>query len=176
MHRRHGSARKSVSPVAIVKGVPATYPALLADLKQRIRDARIRASLAVNRELVLLYWSIERDILARQQNEGWGAKVIDRLATDLRRAFPEMTGLSARSLKYMRAFAEAWTDESIVQQVAAQLPWGHLMLLLDAVKAPIEREWYARAAIEHGWSRNVLAHQIDGGLFSRQGGAPSNAE
>jgi predicted nuclease of restriction endonuclease-like (RecB) superfamily len=153
---------------------PETYPAFLAELKQRIRTARLKASLSVNRELVLLYWAIGRDILARQNNEGWGAKVIDRLAIDLRRSFPDMKGLSGRSLKYMRAFAEAWPQEQIVQQVAAQLPWGHLMQLLDSVKCPVQREWYARQTIEHGWSRNVLSHHIEGDLFRRQGGALTN--
>jgi predicted nuclease of restriction endonuclease-like (RecB) superfamily len=129
------------------------YVALVAELKKRIADARLRASLSVNRELVLLYWSIGRDILSRQGREGWGAKVIDRLAADLGRAFPEMTGLSARNLKYMRAFAEAWPELEFVQQVVALLRWGHNVRLLDAVKPPAERAWYARQAIEHGWSR-----------------------
>ncbi len=100
------------------------YVTLVAELKQRITDARLRAALSVNRELVLLYWGIGRDILSRQESEGWGAKVIDRLAVDLGRAFPEMTGLSARNLKYMRAFAEAWPDLEFVQQVVALLPWA----------------------------------------------------
>lgn len=113
---------------------PDSYPALLAELKQRIRSARLRAALSVNRELIVLYWGIGRDILARQRAQGWGTKVIDRLAADLRRAFPEMTGLSARNLKYMRAFAEAWPSEEFVQQLVAQLPWGHNVHLLDALK------------------------------------------
>ena len=153
---------------------PKSYPVFLAELKQRIRSARLRAALSVNRELVLLYWSIGRDILARQNAEGWGTKVIDRLAADLRRAFPEMTGISARNLKYMRAFAEAWPREEFVQQVVAQLPWGHNTHLLDAVKSTAEREWYARQAIQNGWSRNVFAHQIESGLFARQGSALTN--
>jgi predicted nuclease of restriction endonuclease-like (RecB) superfamily len=153
---------------------PDSYPAFLAELKQRIRSARLQAALSVNRELVLLYWSIGRDILARQRAEGWGAKVIDRLAADLRRAFPEMTGISARNLKYMRAFAEAWPHEEFVQQVVAQLPWGHNTHLLDTIKSPAEREWYARQAIQNGWSRNVFAHQIESGLFARQGSALTN--
>lgn len=153
---------------------PDSYPAFLSELKQRIRGARLAASLSVNRELVLLYWSIGRDILVRQRKHGWGAKVIGRLATDLRRAFPDMSGMSVRSLNYMRAFAEAWPHEPIVQQVAAQLPWGHNMHLLDTVKEPAEREWYARQAIENGWSRNVLAHQIEGVLFARRGRALTN--
>jgi predicted nuclease of restriction endonuclease-like (RecB) superfamily len=153
---------------------PAGYADLVSDLKRRIATARLRASLSVNRELVLLYWGIGRDILARQRSEGWGARVIARLADDLRRAFPEMTGLSARNLSYMRAFVEAWQDHEFVQQVVALLPWGHNVRLLDAVKAPAEREWYARQAIENGWSRNVLVHQIESGLFRRQGGALTN--
>jgi predicted nuclease of restriction endonuclease-like (RecB) superfamily len=98
------------------------YQSLLVSLKQRIQAAQVRAGLAVNRELVLLYWSIGNEILARQQSEGWGAKVIDSLSRDLRREFPDMQGLSPRNLKYMRAFAEAWPDEPIVQQAAAQIP------------------------------------------------------
>jgi predicted nuclease of restriction endonuclease-like (RecB) superfamily len=135
---------------------PETYPAFLAELKQRIRTARLKASLSVNRELVLLYWAIGRDILARQNNEGWGAKVIDRLAIDLRRSFPDMKGLSGRSLKYMRAFAEAWPKEQIVQQVAAQLPWGHLMQLLDSVKCPVQREWYAPEVRERELEQGLI--------------------
>jgi predicted nuclease of restriction endonuclease-like (RecB) superfamily len=154
--------------------VPDSYASLVSDLKKRIAEARLRAALSVNRELVLLYWSIGRDILARQEREGWGTKVIDRLAADLSQSFPEMTGLSARNLKYMRAFADAWPDIEFVQQVVALLPWGHNVRLLDAVKAPEQRAWYARQAIEHGWSRNVLAHQIDSNLFARQGRALTN--
>ena len=111
------------------------YLTFLTELKQRIRSARIRAAVSVNRELILLYWGIGRDILARQQSEGWGAKVITRLAADLRRAFPEMSGLSVRNLKYMRSLAQAWPDEELVQQVVAQLPWGHNTHLLYAVKS-----------------------------------------
>jgi predicted nuclease of restriction endonuclease-like (RecB) superfamily len=104
---------------------PQGYASLLVELKSRISAARLSAALAVNKQLILLYWSIGREILVRQIQEGWGARVIDRLANDLRRDFPEMSGLSARNLKYMRAFAEAHTDPEIVQQVVAQLPWGH---------------------------------------------------
>lgn len=153
---------------------PAGYAALLTELKTRILSARVGAALAVNQEMVLLYWSIGRDILDRQDAEGWGSKVIDRLADDLRRDFPEMAGLSGRNLRYMRAFAEAYPDREFVQQVVARLPWGHNVRLLDAVKSPSERAWYAKQAIEHGWSRNVLAHQIDSGLFARQGKALTN--
>jgi predicted nuclease of restriction endonuclease-like (RecB) superfamily len=171
---RSGARRPSATAASSPSGEGESYVALVAELKQRIADARLRAALSVNRELVLLYWGIGRDILSRQESEGWGAKVIDRLATDLGRAFPEMTGLSARNLKYMRAFAEAWPDPEFVQQVVALLPWGHNVRLLDAVKTASERAWYARQTIENGWSRNVLVHQIESGLFARQGGALTN--
>jgi predicted nuclease of restriction endonuclease-like (RecB) superfamily len=150
------------------------YAALLKDIKERVRTAQMRATLAVNRELILLYWSIGRDVLNRQQAEGWGTKVIDRLAKDLGAEFPGVEGFSPRSLKYMRTFAGEWPDESIVQQVAAQLPWGHHMVLLDRIKNRTTREWYLQSAVEHGWSRNVLVHQISSRLHERQGKALSN--
>ena len=150
------------------------YNSFLAALKERIRAARLRAAVSVNQELILLYWGIGRDILDRQAAQGWGARIIDRLAEGLRRDFPESRGFSARNLKYMRAFAEVYPDRDFVQQVVAQLPWGHNVRLLDAVKHPVEREWYARQAVEHGWSRAVLVHQIDSGLYQRQGVALTN--
>lgn len=152
----------------------AHYQRLLDDIKTRIRTAQVRAGLAVNRELVLLYWSIGREILTRQDREGWGAKVIDSLARDLHQSFPEMKGLSPRNLKYMRALAEAWPDEPIVQQLVAQIPWGHNVRLLDYVKSPVERRWYAEQTIVNGWSRNVLILQIEARLYHRRGKAISN--
>lgn len=152
----------------------ADYIAWLDDLKAKVASARQRAALAVNRELVLLYWQIGRDIVARQQAQGWGAKVIDRLARDLREAFPDMRGFSPRNLKYMRAFAQAWPGDEFVQQAAAQLPWFHLCTLLDKLATREEREWYAAKAVEHGWSRNVLVMQIETGARERQGNAVTN--
>ena len=143
----------------------SAYTVLLEDLKTRIASAQVRAALAVNRELVLLYWQIGRSILLQQHQQGWGAKVIDRLARDLRHAFPDIKGFSPRNLKYMRAFAAAWPDESIVQQLAAQLPWFHNCVLLDKSIEPNVRVWYAQHAVEHGWSRNVLVHQIESNLY-----------
>ncbi len=213
--------------------LPASYGALLADLKRRVHSAQVRAALAVNRELVLLYWHIGREILHSQQAEGWGTKVIERLAKDLRREFPDMEGFSSRNLKYMRAFAEAYSGAAIVQQLAGQfvqqlvaqlpepktaqgreksrssnvsqpagklvppkvpqpvaqltqlefdqppepfasLPWGHNRLLLDRVKDPADRLWYARQTLAHGWSRPVLEVQIDTKLHKRAGRAPNN--
>ena len=154
--------------------LPPDYAAWLADLKARIHSAQQRATLAVNRELVRLYWQIGRDILERQQREGWGAKVIERLAQDLRNAFPDMKGFSPRNLKYMRAFAEAWPEEPFVQEVLAQLPWYHQLALLDKLDSADQRRWYAAKAIEHNWSRNVLVMQIESGLLARQGQAVTN--
>ena len=153
---------------------PEGYADWLADLKGRIHSAQQRATLAVNRELVLLYWLIGRDILARQASQGWGAKVIDRLAHDLRAAFPDMKGFSPRNLKYMRAFADAWPDAEMVQEVLAQLPWYHQLALLDKLDTAESRRWYAGKAIEHNWSRNVLVMQIETGLQARSGAAVTN--
>ena len=153
---------------------PAGYAGWLADLKARIHSAQQRASLAINRELVLLYWQIGRDILTRQAEQGWGAKVIDRLAHDLRTAFPDMKGFSPRNLKYMRAFAEAWPDQEFVQAVLAQLPWYHQLALLDKLATAEERQWYAAQAIKHNWSRNILVMQIESRLMERQGKTLTN--
>ncbi|MCC6539788.1 MAG: DUF1016 family protein [Bryobacterales bacterium] len=153
---------------------PQSYAVLLASIKERIKTAQVRAALAVNQELVLLYWNIGREILARQDEEGWGRGIIPRLAKDLKSQFPEMQGLSPRNLGYMKAFAEAWPEEPILQQVAAKLPWFHNCIILDKIKPPEERLWYARAAIEHGWIRNVLVIQIEAGLYRRQGKAITN--
>jgi predicted nuclease of restriction endonuclease-like (RecB) superfamily len=128
----------------------------------------------VNRELVLLYWQIGRDILERQAQQGWGAKVIERLAHDLRTAFPDMKGFSPRNLKYMRAFAETWPDSEFVQGVLAQLPWYHQLALLDKLRSEDERRWYAAKAIEHNWSRNILVIQIETRLRERTGTAITN--
>lgn len=135
-------------PVSLIHP-PEGYANWLAELKNRIHTAQQRATLAVNRELVTLYWQIGRDILIRQAEQGWGAKVIDRLAHDLRTAFPDMKGFSRAKLMYMRAFTEAWPEEQIVQLAVGQLPWGHNLVLLTRLKQPEQRLAYARAAIEH---------------------------
>jgi predicted nuclease of restriction endonuclease-like (RecB) superfamily len=156
------------TPVSLIE-TPSDYAAWLADLKTRIHTAQQRAALAVNRELVLLFWQIGRDILERQAKQGWGAKVIERLAHDLRTTFPDMKGFSPRNLKYMRAFAEAWQDIDFVQAVLAQLPWYHQLALLDKLRSEEERRWYAAKAIENNWSRNVLVIQIETRLRERTG-------
>ena len=172
-----GSKKKATRPGTIVRrgsGLPSGYAAWLNDLKTRIRTTQVKVALTANAQLVLLYWSIGRDILARQEKEGWGAHVIDRLSADLHAAFPDMKGLSSRNLKYMRAFAEAWPDEEIVQQAVARLPWGHNVRLLDRIDNRDERLWYARQAMEHGWSRAILEAQIETRLHKRAGKALTN--
>lgn len=153
---------------------PQDYDAFLNQLKEQIRRAQVAAATALNREAILLYWQLGKEILERQEREGWGAKVVQRLAKDLQREFPDVQGFSARNLKYMRAFAEAYPDVEIVQQLLHKLPWGHLIRLLDSVKDPDERIWYAQQAIENGWSRTILAYQIESGLHKRLGGAITN--
>lgn len=153
--------------------VPAGYADLLSELKAQVRAARTRATRIVNTEMLTLYWSIGQTILDQQTAEGWGARVIDRLADDLRAEFPDMRGFSRSNLKYMRQAAASWPG-AIGQHAAGQLPWGHIMVLLDKVTDPAERDWYAAAAVEHGWTRKVLLNQIIGQLHRRLGAAPSN--
>jgi predicted nuclease of restriction endonuclease-like (RecB) superfamily len=155
---------------------PEGYSDWLAELKVKIHNAQQRATLAVNHELILLYWQIGRDILNRQAEQGWGAKVIERLAHDLRNLFPNMKGFSRTNLLYMRSFAESWSDEQIVQQAVGQLPWGHNLVLLDKLSTQEARIWYAKKTIENNWSRNVLVMQIESNLIERQGKAVTNFE
>lgn len=155
--------------------IPADeYNEFLTDLKARIHTSQVKASLAVNQELILLYWQIGAEILKRQEKAGWGRKVVTRLAKDLKQAFPDMKGLSRTNLLYMRAFAEAYPEQQFVQQLVGQIPWGHNIRLLDKVKDPKERQWYIQQTIENSWSRNVLEMQIDSGLYQRQGEAITN--
>lgn len=130
--------------------IPADYVPWLLSLKSRIATSQQRAVLAVNQELVRLYHHIGTEILERQTRQGWGAKVIERLASDLREAFPEMKGFSSSNLKYMRFFAQQCPCGLIGQQAADQLPWFHLVTLLTKVSAVDQREWYAAQAVAHG--------------------------
>lgn len=154
--------------------MPTWYPELLESVSGRVVSGHRSAVRAANRELIGTYWAIGSDILARQAEQGWGAKVIDRLSADLRERFPEARGYSPRNLKYMRSFAAAWPDPAIVQRSAAQLPWRHHMVLLDKLSQPEVRLWYAAEAITEGWSRDILALQIDRQLHARAGKAITN--
>ena len=154
--------------------VSQAYGAWLADLKQQIQAAQQRASLSVNRELVLLYWNIGRDILERQQAQGWGAKIVDQLAKDLTAAFPDMKGFSRRNLLYMRSFAEKWSEEEFVQQAVAQIPWGHNIQIIAKCGSVAEARFYIEQTLEQGWSRDVLALQLKSNLYTRTGNAVTN--
>jgi predicted nuclease of restriction endonuclease-like (RecB) superfamily len=153
-----------------VAELPQDYPAVFASLKQRIERERIKTVLSANAAMVMLYWDIGHTILQSQKREGWGAKVIDRLAADLRRAFPDMKGFSPRNLKYMRAFAAAWPDQSIV----AQIPWRQNIALLERVEDHAIRLWYAEHTIRNGWSQPILCLQIQGRAHERFGKVTSN--
>jgi predicted nuclease of restriction endonuclease-like (RecB) superfamily len=154
--------------------LPTGYGNFLAKLKGQIATAQMKAALSVNRELILLYWHLGKQILEQQEKEGWGTKVIDRLASDLKAAFPEMKGFSPRNLKYMRALAEAYPEKQFVQGALAQITWYHNLTLLDKVKDPVQRRWYIEQTIRYGWSRNVLVHQIESCLYQRQGKTLTN--
>lgn len=153
---------------------PSSYAPLLADLKQRVRAAQVKAAVSVNSELIQLYWHVGREILRAQEEAGWGGKVVDRLAADLSAEFPDMKGWSRRNLLFMREFAVAYEDSEIVKQVVSQLPWGSNILLMQRVKEHDTRLWYARKAIENGWSRAVLTVQIESQLHERSGKAITN--
>ena len=150
------------------------YASWLYSLKRRIHEAQVRAAIVVNTELVRLYWQIGHEILERQNEQGWGAKVVERLAKDLKAEFPEMTGFSRANIMYMRAFAAAWTEEEIVQQPVGQIPWGHNTILLDKLDSKELRLTYARLAAENGWSRNVMVHHIELKTAERIGKAQTN--
>jgi predicted nuclease of restriction endonuclease-like (RecB) superfamily len=157
--------------------LPGDYDTFLRDLKERIRTAQVRAALSINRELILLYWQIGRDLVARQQQHGWGEAVIRRLEADLQHAFPGIEGFSYRNLYRMRAFHLAYPDEAaFVTQPVSQIPWGHNIVLFQKIKDPTQRLWYAHQATEYGWSRNVLVHQVESNLYARQGQALTNFE
>ena len=150
------------------------YNSALEQIKQSIQQSQRKAILSVNQVLIELYWEIGRQILRQQKREGWGTKVIQQLSKDLKQTFPNMKGLSERNLKYMRQFAQLYPDFETVQQLVAQIPWGHNCLLMNKLEQEEARIWYAQKTIENGWSRNVLAHQIDLQLFERQGNVISN--
>ena len=150
------------------------YEAWILSIKERIQRARVKATLLANTEQILLYWDVGHDILAKQDSEGWGTKVVERMSADLKAAFPDMTGWSPRNLKYMRAFAAAWPRREIVQAPLAQLPWYHHLALLECLKSRGDRVAYAALALENGWSRNVLVHQIELGVADRRGTAVTN--
>ena len=159
-----------------MKNLPTNkqYQQLLIDVKKRIQNAQVKTAIAANQELLLLYWEIGQLIVDRQAKEGWGAKIREQLSKDLKNAFPTMRGFSKRNLLYMKQFAEAYPNFQITQVPLAQISWYHNITLLQ--KCPDEkiRFWYAQQALENGWSRDVMVHQIEWGLHERQGKAITN--
>lgn len=143
----------------------AEYLSIIENIKSEITAAQYRAAVHVNADMLLLYYDIGCVI---NEHKSWGNKFIDNLAADIRIAFPESKGYSVRNLKYMAKFAEIYPDREFVQQVVAQIPWGHNIVLLDKVADMDERKWYIKKTAENGWSRNVLVHQIESNLYQRQ--------
>lgn len=141
------------------------YIQTIEAVKQEIRAAQYRATVRVNQELILLYHSIGRVINA---HKSWGNKFIENLAADIKLSFPDAKGYSVRNLKYMAKFAATYPDAEFVQQAVAQIPWGHIVVLLDKFSDDTIRNWYIQKTAENGWSRNVLIHQIESGLYERQ--------
>lgn len=154
--------------------MPADYGTWLLHIKQLVAQERVRMVMSANAALVLLYWDIGRAILNKQDAQGWGTRVIDRLSHDLKQAFPQMSGFSPRNLKYMRSFASAWPERAIVQRTVAQLPWRSNLILLEKLDTPEQRLWYAEKAIAQGMSKDVLALQIESQWHARQGRASHN--
>ncbi len=171
-----GKSHESASfPVAPPKAeLPTHYADLFQEIKDKVHCAHLRTVMAANTAMVLLYWEIGHTVLRRQKQEGWGARVIDRLSHDLHDTFPDMKGFSPRNLLFMRAFAENCPDLEKVKQLVSQLPWGHIILLLQRVKDPNLRDWYIGQSVQYGWSRTILALQIDGQAHARHGQAVNN--
>lgn len=154
--------------------LPVEYKAFLKEIKGKILSSQVKAALAVNRELITLYWEIGSEIFSKQQSKGWGSKTVENLSRDLKSSFPEMKGFSLTNIKYMVQFAREYPDFQISQQLVGQIPWGHNILLLQKLTSVEERLWYVKKTIENGWSRNVLRHWVDSKLHKREGTAISN--
>jgi len=174
-HRESSKLKDVIMPVpATSMELPGDYADFFRHVKRRVKTERLKAVLSANAAQILMYWDIGHDILQKQKQAGWGAKVIDRLAYDLKDAFPDMNGFSARNLKYMRKFAEEWPERKIVQRTVAQIPWRSNLTLLEKLKEPELRLWYAEQTIVNGWSKNILAVQIETKLHKRIGQTANN--
>lgn len=178
--KKYRKARCDSQP-EIILPIPATlfelprdYPRFLLEIKRLVSAARTRSVVAASAGMTLMYWQIGKMILDRQDALRWGAKVIDRLSHDLKKAFPGMAGFSPRNLKYMRKFAESWPDAEIVQRTVALIPWRSNLSLMDKLETPAARLWYAQETLKNGWSKEWLDICIESRLMERQGAEPSN--
>jgi len=148
--------KKIVTKSSEILSIDKQYKDLLVELKDKIRSSRMQAALAVNKEVIALYWHIGKRIVEKQAETKWGNKLIASLSNDLRNAFPETHGFSTRNLQRMQQFASTYPDFAITPQAVAQLPWGHIALLIQKIKDNDMREWYIQQTIENGWSRYTL--------------------
>lgn len=148
--------------------IDTEYQAFLADIKQRYQSAQLKAAYAVNREMIQFYWQLGKQILEKQAQVAWGGKFLEQLSHDLRADFPGTKGFSVSNLERMRKFASLYPEEISAQPVR-ELPWGHIVVLIEQVKDPVMREWYANNTLENGISRSVLLMQIEQDLYARQG-------
>ncbi|MBS0649432.1 MAG: DUF1016 family protein [Verrucomicrobia bacterium] len=152
---------------------PKSYAKLLEQIKTDIRQTQLRSALSITKELIMLYWHIGKILIEKTLEEGWGAKSIERLSRDLKNDFPDITGFSVRNLQYMRKFSTGYLNANYAA-AAAQIPWGHNMLLLDKIEDPAQRLWYVQQALNGGWSRSVLESWIESNLYERKGRAITN--
>ena len=141
------------------------YITVVDTIKKEIRSAQYRTAVQANTELLRLYYSIGKEI---NVHKVWGNKFIENLSMDIRADYPTNKGFSVRNLKYMAKFAATYSEQEFVQQAVAQIPWGHNIVLLDKITDSEQRRWYAEVCQKNGWSRNVLIHQIESGLYERQ--------
>jgi predicted nuclease of restriction endonuclease-like (RecB) superfamily len=159
-------------PNDLNKHSASDYHQWLLDLKTRFRHVQLKAAVAVNTELLRFYWKLGADILAQQASQRWGSGFLEKLSQDLMQEFPDMKGFSVRNLKYIRQWHSFWTASPIGQQAVAQLtaiPWGHNLAILSKCSSHDQALCYMQQTQAHGWSRMVLTHQIESGLWQREG-------
>jgi predicted nuclease of restriction endonuclease-like (RecB) superfamily len=146
------------------------YMDFFSTIKDRLKTAQIRAALAANSELIKFYWELGNDLTEKQKAQKWGTGFLEQFSHDMRQSFPEMQGFSVSNLQRMKKFAASYPSLSITAQAVPQLPWGHIVRLMQMVKSDVEREWYAQQTIKNGWSRSILEMQIESELYRRQAG------
>ena len=174
MGRRRKGIEVPVAPLSST--MDESYFQMKEIIVSKIKETRTRFVFQANVAMIELYWNIGKEILERQEREGWGTSVIDRLSADLKEIFPEMNGFSTRNLSNMKRFASTWRENSILQQPVAKLQWRSIIKIMDKVKDEKAREWYAQKSLTNGWSSNVLHFMIEGQLYEREGKAITNFE